>query len=114
MHTYAHTHANTHIHTYASVHTAFLHSSVMDVLYRDSLVRSSEMTDALSANSTSLASGHGIKGHASSPSSALSPELANYAIAGVVYAVQYASMFWNRNRWFSALFSALLAVSGRG
>ncbi|KAL0269560.1 UNVERIFIED_CONTAM: hypothetical protein PYX00_007252 [Menopon gallinae] len=40
-----------------------------------------------------------------SVSGTISPEFLNYALALVVYAVRYPSVFWNTNKWFGTLFS---------
>ena len=41
-----------------------------------------------------------------------SPEFVNYALALLVYAVRYPSVFWNTNKGFSFLFSASLLANG--
>ncbi|KAK6639249.1 hypothetical protein RUM43_007520 [Polyplax serrata] len=42
----------------------------------------------------------------------ISPEFLNYALALLVYAVRYPSVFWNTNKWFGTLFSLQLVGNG--
>lgn len=44
--------------------------------------------------------------------SPISAEFLNYALALVVYAVRYPSVFWNTNKWFGTLFSFQLLGNG--